>query len=87
MVIVVSIIFILLMSLAAGGLALALSVVFLIRSLLEGSAPGIQFVRWLSRSSSSRKTRNLEIEDKTAATRQGEDRRGMNALSVMNQPK
>jgi hypothetical protein len=77
----------LLMSLAAGGLAFALSVVFLIRSLLEGSVHRIQFKKWLSRSSSTGKMRNLEVENKPAATRQGEERRGMTALSVMNQPK
>jgi hypothetical protein len=67
MVVVVSIIFILLMSLATGGLALVMSVVFLIRSLLEGSAPGIQFGKWLSRLSSTGQMRSLEVENKTAA--------------------
>jgi hypothetical protein len=71
LVVVVSIIFMLLMLLAAGGLALALSVVFLIRSLLEGSAPGIQFGKWLLRLSSTGQKRPLEVENKTAATRLG----------------
>jgi hypothetical protein len=71
MAIVVSIIFTLLMSLAAGGLALALSVVFLIRSLLEGSAPGIQVGKWWSRLSSTGQMQPLEVENKTVATRLG----------------
>jgi hypothetical protein len=86
-VVIVSIIFMLLMLLAVGGLALAFSLVFLIRSLFEGSASGIQFGKRLSRSSSTGKMRNLEVETKTAVPRQGQERRGMNALSVMNQPK
>jgi hypothetical protein len=69
--IIVSIIFILLMSLANGGLAQALSVVFLTRSLLEGSVTGIQLRKWLWRSSSTGKRRKLEFEKKTAATHQG----------------
>jgi hypothetical protein len=85
--VIVFIIFMLLMSLAAGGLAFALSVVFLIRSLLEGSAHRIRFKKWLSRSSSTGKMRNLEVENKTAATRQEEVRRGMSAMSVTNRPK
>ena len=71
MVVVLSIIFILLMSLAAGGLALALSMVYLIRSLFEGSAPGIKFGKWLLRLSSTGQMRPLEVENKTAATRLG----------------
>ncbi|SRR6266542_1923240 len=71
MVVVVSIIFILLMALAAGGLVLALSVVFLTRSLLEGSASGIQFGKWVSRMSSTEQMRSLEVEKKTVATRIG----------------
>jgi hypothetical protein len=67
LVVIISIGFILLMSLAAGGLALALSVVFLIRSLLEGSAPGIQFGKRMLRLSSRGQTRNPEVENKTAA--------------------
>jgi len=85
--VIISIIFMLLMLLAAGGLALALSVVFLIRSLLEGSATGIQFGKWLSRLNSTGRMRNLEVENKTAVTRQEEVRRGMNAMNVTNRPK
>jgi hypothetical protein len=87
LVVIVFIIFMLLMLLAAGGLALALSVVFLIRSLLEGSATGIQFGKWLSRLNSTGRMRNLEVENKTAVTRQEEVRRGMNALNVTNRLK
>jgi hypothetical protein len=71
LVVVLSIVFILLMSMAAGGLALALSVVFMIRSLLEGSAPGIQFGKWLLRLSSTWQMRTLDVENKTDATRIG----------------
>jgi len=85
--VIVPIIFILLMTLAAGGLALALSVVFLIRSLFESYASGIQFGKRLSRSYSIGEMRNLEVEDKTAAPRQGRGRRRLNSLSVMNRPK
>jgi hypothetical protein len=66
-VIIVSIIFMLLILLAAGGLVLALSMVFLIRSLFEGSAPGIQFGKWLLRLSSSGQLRTPEVENKTIA--------------------
>jgi hypothetical protein len=75
------------MSLAAGGLAFALSVVFLILSLLEGSADRIRFKKWLSRSNSTGKMRDLGAENKTAATRQEEVRSGMSALSLTNLPK
>jgi hypothetical protein len=67
MVVIVSIIFVLLMLMAAGGLALALSVVFLIRSLFEGSAPGIQFGKWLLRLNSTGQLRTPEVENKTIA--------------------
>lgn|SRR5215831_4523248 len=71
MVVVISILFILLMSLAAGGMALALSVVFLIRFLLEDSALRTQFGKWLSRLSSTGQMRNFEVRNKTVATRLG----------------
>jgi hypothetical protein len=71
LVVIVSIGFILLMALAAGGLALALSVVFLIRSLFEGSAPGIQFGKRMLRLSSTDRMRNPEVENKTASPRLG----------------
>src|SRR5262245_40431221 len=71
MVVVISILFILLMSLAAGGMALALSVVFLIQLLLEDSAPGTQFRKWLSRLSSTGQIRNFEVRNKTVTTRLG----------------
>jgi hypothetical protein len=67
MVVIVSIIFVLLMVMAAGGLALALSVVFLIRYLFKGSAAGIQFGKWLLRLSSTRQLRTPEVENKTIA--------------------
>ena len=67
----VAIVFILLEALAAGGLALTLSVVFLIRYLLEGSVSGIQLRRRLSPSNSTGQMRNLEAENKTAADQHG----------------
>jgi hypothetical protein len=57
LVVIVSIIFMLLMLFAAGGLTLALSVIFLIRSLIEGSAPGIQLGKRLLRLSSTEQMR------------------------------
>ena len=64
LVVTVSIVIILLMSLAAGGLALALSVVFLIISLYEGSAPGIQVGKWLSRLSRTGQMLTLKLRTK-----------------------
>jgi hypothetical protein len=64
LVVIVSIGFILLMALAAGGLALALSVVFLIRSLFEGSAPGIQFGKRMLRLSSTGRSETLKLRTK-----------------------
>lgn len=72
LVVIISIGFILFMSLAAGVMALALSVVFLIRSFLEGSAPGIQFGKRMLRLSSTGQPRNPEVENKTSAPAWGE---------------
>lgn len=79
MVVTVTIVIILLEVLATGGLALALSVVVLIRSLLEGAAPGIQSVKWQLRLSSIWQTQNLEVESKTPATRLGGEERSEGA--------
>jgi hypothetical protein len=87
LVVTASIVFILLMSLAAGGLALALIVVFLIRSLHEGSAPGIQFGEWMLRLITTGRMRNIEVEDKTLAICLRDERSELKALSVTNQPK